>query len=226
VRRRRGDDDAGVTLAEILVTTGLMAVLTTMITPALVQIYHAVNRVDSLSTAQTQVNTAFIRLDREVRYARGISDPAQVGADWYVEYLLNSGGVDTCVELRVQASSSLLQRRSWVKNVNPLVPSAWTTLADGVSTGTPFTVTDPDTNTLTGARYQRLTMAVTSTAGVGRGNNSATGRAGAVRQAVVTFTALNATAADSSSTCGEARGVTSCRGGATTAAPSRSRCWW
>jgi len=207
--RRRRRDDAGVTLAEILVTTGLMAVLTTLITPALVQIYHAVNRVDSLSTAQAQVNTAFIRLDREVRYARGISDPALIGTDWYVEYLLNTAGVDTCVELRVQASTGLLQRRSWVKNASPLVPAGWVTLTEGVTTSAPFTVTDPDTNTLTGARYQRLTLTMASTAGVGRGNNSATVSDSASAATTSNDARSSATAADSSSTCVEARGVTS-----------------
>jgi type II secretory pathway pseudopilin PulG len=197
------------TLNELLITMAILSVLTSLATAALVQVYHAINRTDSVSSAQTQINMAFVRLDREVRYARGISDPAQVGSDWYVEYLLGITGVDTCVELRVLTSGSQLQRREWVKGASPLVPSAWTTLADGITATTPFTVADPNTNTLTGNRFQQMTVAVTSTAGVGRTDNTATGKGGAVRETSVTFTALNATAADSSSTCIEARGVSS-----------------
>jgi hypothetical protein len=187
----------------------ITSVLTSLATAAVVQVYHAINQTDTLSTAQTQINAAFGRLDKEVRYARGISDPAVVGSDWYVEYLFSVSGVNTCVELRVNASASSLQRREWVSGASSPVPSPWVTLATGITASAPFTVTDPDTNSVTGARYQRLTVAMTSTAGVGRADTSTTGKAGAVRETNVTFTALNATAPESSSTCTEARGVSS-----------------
>lgn len=209
--RRR--DDAGVTLIELLVAMSVMSILMTIVTAAVVQIHHAVNGVDSLAQTQSQINTAFVRLDKEIRYARGVSDPALVSGDYYVEYLRSVNSVDTCVELRLRTATSELQRRQWTKNMSPLAPGAWTTLASNVTGATPFTVTAADTNSLTGFRYQRLTVALTAIVGGGSsGVNS--GRAGATRQTNVTFTAMNATAssnstASNSATCTEARGVSS-----------------
>lgn len=205
--RRR--DDAGLTLIEVIVAMSIMSVLMTVVTGAVLQIYHAVNQVDSLSEAQTQINAAFIRLDREIRYARGVSTPALVSGDYYVEYLRSVNSVDTCVELRLRSTTDELQRREWTKNMSPLVPSAWTTLAAEVTATTPFTVTAANTNSLTGFRYQRLTLAMTAVVGGGTPNNPGAGRAGATRETNVTFTALNATAANNSATCIEARTVTS-----------------
>lgn len=211
-RRPPERDDAGFSLMEIVVTMTLLSVLMSLVTAAILQIYHAVNGVDSLSAAQSQVNVSFARLDREVRYARAISDPALVGADYYVEYQLTDDGVDTCVELRLQTSTSKLQRREWANTASTPVPSAWTTLADGITATTPFTVTDPDTQALIGYRYQRLALAFTSTAGGGRSLNAAGARAGAVREIKVAFTALNTTGVDLSTvsaTCTQGRGVSS-----------------
>jgi prepilin-type N-terminal cleavage/methylation domain-containing protein len=205
---RRGDD-AGVTLIEVVLAMSIMSVLMTVVTGAVLQIYHSVNEVDSLSEAQTQVNAAFIRLDREIRYARSVSDPGLVSGDYYVEYLRSVDSVDTCVELRLRTTTGELQRRQWTKNVSPLAPTAWTTLASDVTATTPFTVTAADTNSLTGFRFQRLTLAMTAVVGGGAPNNAGAGRAGATRETNVTFTALNATGTNNSATCVEARTVTS-----------------
>jgi prepilin-type N-terminal cleavage/methylation domain-containing protein len=205
----RPRDDAGVSLIEVLVAMGIMAILMAIVTGAVAQIYHAVNRVDSLAETQSQINTAFVRLDKEVRYARGVSDPAVVGGDYYVEYVRSVNSVDTCVELRLRTSTSELQRREWTKNASPLAPSAWTTLASNVTATTPFTVTAADSGSLVGFRYQRLTLAMTAIVGGGASGNTGSGRAGATRQTNVTFTALNATASTNSTTCIEARGVSS-----------------
>lgn len=210
---RRGD--AGVTLIEVMVAMSIMSVLMIIVTGAVLQIYHSVNEVDSLSEAQTQINAAFVRLDREIRYARAVSDPALVGTDYYVEYLRSVNSVDTCVELRLRTTTNELQRREWTKNMSPLAPGAWTTLASHVTATTPFTVTAADSGSLTGFRAQRLTLAVTAVVGGGSPSNAGAGRAGATRETNVTFTALNATESAGSTgsataaTCTEARTVTS-----------------
>ena len=201
--------DAGMTIIEVVVAMSIMSILMAAITGAVLQIYHSVNEVDSLSEAQTQVDSAFIRLDREVRYARSVSDPALVGSDYYVEYLSSVNSVDTCVELRLRTTTGELQRRQWTKNMSPLAPTVWTTLAAYVTATSPFTVTAADTNSLTGFRYQRLTLAMTAVVGGGTPNNAGAGRAGATRETNVTFTALNATGKNNSTTCTEARTVTS-----------------
>jgi prepilin-type N-terminal cleavage/methylation domain-containing protein len=219
VPRPADRSDEGYSLIEVMMAMVCMSILMTLVTSAIIQIYHAVNGVDSTSSAQTQVDTTFVRLDKEIRYARAISDPGTVGSDQYVEYLLSVDSVDTCVELRLHNATGELQRRQWVKNQSPLVPSAWQILASSVSGTTPFAVTAADNSQLTSFRYQRLTLDVTSVTGGGPGLTTSAGPAGSRRQTTVTFTALNATAADNSTpgastagnstTCIEGRGVSS-----------------
>jgi prepilin-type N-terminal cleavage/methylation domain-containing protein len=201
--------DEGYTLIEVMMAMLCTSILMTLVSSAIIQIYHSVNGVDALSSAQTQVDTAFVRLDKELRYARGISDPATVSGDPYVEYLLGVDSVDTCVELRLHTATGELQRRQWTKNQTPPAPTGWQILASSVTATTPFTVTPADNKSLDGFRYQRLTLNVTSVTGGGAAQGEASGRAGARRQTNVTFTALNTTAIDNSGTCTEARGVSS-----------------
>jgi type II secretory pathway pseudopilin PulG len=209
--------DEGYSLIEVMMAMVCTSILMTLVTSAVIQIYHSVNSVDAVSAAQTQVDTTFQRLDKEVRYARAISDPGPVNGDQYVEYLLNSDATDICVELRLHTATGELQRREWVKNQNPLVPAPWQTLASSVTATTPFTVTGARKVLPADIPYQRLTLDLTSVTGGGAGLSAAAGRAGAQRETRVTFAALNATAVSpdptvsnaNSTTCTEARGVSS-----------------
>jgi prepilin-type N-terminal cleavage/methylation domain-containing protein len=191
--------DAGYSLIEVMMAMVCMSILMTVVTGSIIQIYHSVDGVDAIAAAQSQVDTTFARLDKEVRYARGISNPGVVNGDAYVEYLLTVDATDTCVELRLHTGA--LQRRQWPASRTPPAPTGWQTLASSVTAGTPFAVTAPDTDTLTGFRYQRLTLDVTAvTGGAGVASH---------RETAVTFTALNATGTDNSTTCTSARGIAS-----------------
>lgn len=197
-------DDRGFSLMEVMAATVVMSVVVAITTAAILEIYRSVGRIDAETEAQTQVAAAFKQLDKEIRYARGISlQSAPLNGDYYVEYLVNLNSVDTCVQLRLRPGTSELQRRQWVKNVEPLAPTTWTTLAALTTSTTPFTVTSPEPNTLTGWRYQRLRVTFTATVGVGNAQSK--------RVSDVTFTALNATSGQdlTSTTCIEARGVDS-----------------
>jgi prepilin-type N-terminal cleavage/methylation domain-containing protein len=214
--RPRNDD--GVTLVEVVVAMSIMSIVGTMFTVAMNQIYRSTSTVESSFDAQRQIEAMYVRLDQEIRYARSISDPALVDGDWYVEYLLSVQNVDTCVELRASTAGRELQRRQWTKNLDPLAPTAWTVLASNVVATAPFTVVAADKGSLTGFRYQRLNLAMTSVSGGGSGGPPDTGRNGATRETNVTFTALNATSAEvatssagnpNAATCVEARAVTS-----------------
>lgn len=206
---RRRAADGGYSLIEVLMGMVCMSILMTLVTSAIIQIYHSVNSVDAASAAQSQIDTTFVRLDKEIRYARGVSNPGTVDGDQYVEYLLDVDSVDTCVELRLHNATGELQRRQWVKNQTPPAPTGWQTLASSISATTPFTVTPAQSDLPTDVRYQRLTVDIFSTTGGGPGQNSSAARAGARRETDVTFAALNTTAIDNSATCTEARGVSS-----------------
>ena len=126
--------DDGITMIEVVVSLTLMAVLMTIFTTAVLEVYRNVNQTEALSSGQSQLNTVFLRLDKEVRYASGISREKQLGnGDWYVEYLNTSRGAEICTELRL-TTAGLLQRRTWDRNVTPLQPSGWALIASGLGT--------------------------------------------------------------------------------------------
>ena len=194
-------DDEGVSLVELIVAMGLMAMVGVMFTTGILQVHSSLNKADSTAEAQGQINAAYLRLDQEIRYARGVSTPATVSGDYYVEYLVELKSVATCVELRLHTTTKELQRRQWTQGASPLKPTSWTTLASNVTGTTPFTTTVADGSSLTGLRFQTLALNVTSTSGLG---GKATQRA-----TNVSFTAMNTAVADNSTTCIQARSVSS-----------------
>lgn len=171
--------DSGLTLIEITVAMVVMGIAMSIFTTGIVQIFRTTSRVESLSSSQSQVLTAFDRLDREVRYASAISDPV-TGTDSYVEYLMATTGTNVCVELRLRSATGQLQRRTWSKDVATVTPTAWTLLASSVSSTTPFIVTPAD------SVLNSPTLQVNLKLTVGTGTNAA------VRETRMTAAALNA----------------------------------
>ena len=188
----REGPDSGLTLIEVLVSTTVMSLAVSLFTGAVLQIYTTLQRTEAMSTAQASATTAFQRLDRELRYASQVNAPWSSGIDYYVEYLMTNGDTPTCVQLRSQGSSSILQRRQWqqgtapaatwlplVSDVVPAYPlSADTPSAPPVGSVSPFAVIPADTVFL----FQKLQVNM-QIGGVHR--------TAAKRQVSVTFTALN-----------------------------------
>lgn len=185
LRIRTGPDD-GVTLMEMVVAMTVTAIFMTMFTTAVVQIYGVLDRNDATSTVQAQLNVAFVRLDREIRYAAGITAPglgSGGSTDWYVEYL--NTGTSMCGQLRLHLATGdtvrSLQLRTWASSGSPT--AAWVTLASGLTAsgagGVPFAVLPADTT----SDFVRLRLTVTAQSGAGK--------TGAARATDVTFTALN-----------------------------------
>jgi hypothetical protein len=183
-------------MIDVVVAMTLMSVFMSIFTGMVVQMFRSANKNLAIASAQSQVTTAYLRLDKEIRYAAGISAPGPVGDDSYVEYLTTNTGVATCTELRLNAASRQLQRRSWPQAGVPPVPSAWVPLASAVSSPTPFTFAAADDT----YNFQRLRLTLLASAG---GGSTA-----ASRQTDVTFTALNTTLGTSSATvCAEGRSL-------------------
>lgn len=188
--RGGGTDDRGVTLLEVAVGMVIMSVFSAIYITALLQVYRAVKTTGSRTWAATQLQVGFVRLDKEIRYAKKINTPTLVGAKWYVEYLTyamptgSSTGVWTCHAIRLNGTG--LEVLSWDKDVTPN-PSAFVPIMSGVkatdSTAGPF----PPLAAVSGANdLQKLRLSVT----VSGGTNSA-----AAGQLDVTFTALNSSIA-------------------------------
>jgi prepilin-type N-terminal cleavage/methylation domain-containing protein len=200
-------DDEGVTMIEVVVSLTLMAVLMTIFTTAVIQVYRSVNQTEAISSGQSQLNNVFLRLDKEVRYASGISLPARLASgDWYVEYLNTNRGDETCTELRLTAGG-LLQRRTWDRNRAPIAPSGWSVLASNLATvagSNPFEFIPADpaaaSGALAGSNFHQLRIALAALGG--RDNKK-------IAESSITLAALNTSVATTSAdTCTEGRTVT------------------
>jgi prepilin-type N-terminal cleavage/methylation domain-containing protein len=179
------DGDAGVTLMEVTVAMSVMAVVSSLAVAGVVHVFGTSNRADALVAAQAQAHTAFIRLDRDIRYASGISRPGQAGGNQYVEFTLTNSDVTTCTQLRLTGSTGLLQSRSRRSGV----VGPWQTLASQITTPQQFTRMLPAE---TGAPHQQLDVLLTLQAGTGSTTNR--------RQSSYRFAALNTTDATESDT--------------------------
>ena len=124
-------DDSGVTLIELMVSMTIMAVAMTMFTTAALQMYQAANKTESLSNAQAELNTVFLRLDRLVRYASGISDVKQSGSTYYLGVLVVEAERPVCNAIRLVGAQKKLQIVAWNES-DPTNRPPWTTLANDV----------------------------------------------------------------------------------------------
>jgi hypothetical protein len=195
-KRLQTRGDAGATLIDVMVSMVLMSIFMAMFTGGIVQMFRAANKTEAVMAAQTQLHIAFLRLDRELRYASAISASAAVGPDAYVEYLTTNTGTPVCTQLRLRVATAQLQRRTWVQGSSPLTPSPWTPLVSDVSSTEPFRVLAADAV----FSYQRLEVELVASSG--------SGDTASTKQTRVTFTALNTSVGTPTDTvCTEGRSV-------------------
>ena len=167
----RKKSDAGFTMIDVLVSMTVMLVVMAVATAGISSMYRAANAVDAKSVAQSQLGLALQRLDREIRYAQGISDEYRVDGDWYVDFLAVQGTQRQCIQLRLAGGQ--LAQRTWAYDVTPLNRTAWRPLAGGITSAQPFDYLPPSD----AVSFQRLTLDLRSGADVN----------------IATFTALNTT---------------------------------
>ena len=193
-RLRREDD--GMTLIEMVVGMLVMSICLAIFTGVIVTMTGTVNKVQAVTTSASDVNGAFIKLDKLVRYADAVTTTGQgTSGDWYVELdtVDDSTDVETCLQLRVDKTTRQLQDRTWTATGATTYTNltAWTMLANDITNGAaasgssdqPFTI--PTALTAAATSFQRLTVTVVATA---------TGSATASNRSQMTFTALNSTA--------------------------------
>jgi type II secretory pathway pseudopilin PulG len=204
-------------MIEIVVVMVIMSVVLIIFTSGITQAFSAESKVDTTSSAESQLVVAFQRMDKEVRYASAISTPAVQSTDPVVEFLtpdLNDSN-NTCTELRLHTSTGQLQQRTWTDGASPIVPTAWQQLASSLVAATPSTPASASTPTVSVTapfavigpgsvfQYQRIELAVKVTFGTNANKTS--------KSSDITFTAINSTAASTiqsvGSTCTGGRGV-------------------
>jgi prepilin-type N-terminal cleavage/methylation domain-containing protein len=179
--------DAGVTLVELVVSMTIMGIFMAMFTAAATQMFRFETNTETATSAQTQIHLAFLRLDKDIRYATGISAPSTA----YVEYLRTDEGQPVCAELWMDATGRALKSRTWPQGTTPA--SSWTTLATDASSALPFTLIPP------APPFNSQQLRLTITVGPPGGTSTA-------KLMDVTFTALNTSSSTASSTvCTEGR---------------------
>jgi prepilin-type N-terminal cleavage/methylation domain-containing protein len=186
-------DDAGFTMVEIMVTMGVMSVVMVVFTAAILQMYRTSAKAESISIVQAQLQTAFQRFDRQLRYASWIAQPGQVGTAWYVEWAGYDGS--QCHQLRLETASTsdqdspndghgVLQMLTWPRATPPTADTPGQTIAANLVTPDSSGPFDRQIPTVTGGTgfspdFQRLRVRVTARVG------------DSTAQIDTTFTALN-----------------------------------
>lgn len=181
---------------ELMVGMVLMSIFMAMFTGAVLMMNNAMTKAQAVSVSTSQLNTAFLDLDRTVRYAAYISSPVRScpTCNWHVELLVTHNGDDVCTQLRVDTTSQQLQRRTWTVVNNVVKPSTlidWAPISSGISNGGagPGPLTQPFYLSPAGvgvsALFQQLTVNLISPSGSGSSSTES--------KSSFTFAALNST---------------------------------
>lgn len=112
--------DDGFTLVELTVAMGIFTVLMTLVLVAVVGLARTTARVQNVADASDQLRTAFLTMDRQVRYADAVNFPGTTGTGaaevWWVEAHTSAVAADTqptCTQWRFTPSTGVLDQRSW-----------------------------------------------------------------------------------------------------------------
>jgi type II secretory pathway component PulJ len=141
VRRDAFARDDGTTTMELVVGMSLMAVFMIIFTASITSMYASANKAESLNNSSGQLNQAFSRLDKEVRYASSLTTEG-IGTDtnWYVEFLTTNTGTPICTQLRIDTTANQLQQRTWTVtgasgNTTASGLTTWVPIANGITNG-------------------------------------------------------------------------------------------
>ncbi|MBG0560391.1 PulJ/GspJ family protein [Actinoplanes aureus] len=134
ISNRPADDDRGFSLIELVVTMAIMSMVTLVIVGATIEIYSGTKRIDNTAEARDQLDNSFRRLDRELRYATWVSDPAQASGTWYMDYAIPAG----CRQLKL--TDGVLTLRAWATAATPGPAAAIASGVVPINGTTPFIV--------------------------------------------------------------------------------------
>jgi prepilin-type N-terminal cleavage/methylation domain-containing protein len=165
-----GARDQGVTLVETLVAMSIFSVVLTIFMAAVLSMTTSTGRVNATTDAGDGVRAAFLKLDRQVRYADAINQPVQTSAGrWYVEFRTSqraNGQPTLCTQWRYDPTVQEMQVRTW--NDGQVPAATFRTITTDVlppqpSGSSPFTVALADGD----HANQKLAVALTAGSGTG-----------------------------------------------------------
>jgi hypothetical protein len=189
--RRRVSGDEGTTLMELMVGMGVMSIAMAIFTTAIVSMFSSTSKTQAVVNSSAQLNTAFGRLDVQVRYASDIYQPTrpptgQSTPYWSVIFQTDDPTSTTCRQLTIRPIGSTtvlnLVENTWTIPVNsdgsllPPGPVSQSQLAAGVAlvdqngtAVTPFDVLEvPPAQGASGITVQRLHLQLVAVDGANK----------------------------------------------------------
>jgi prepilin-type N-terminal cleavage/methylation domain-containing protein len=194
-RWERLRDDRGTTLLELVVAMAIMLIFLGIFTGGIIVISKSQAKTNSIGESSGQINQAFLWLDKNVRYSAAITTPGQgTSADWYVELRNTTSGTEVCTQVRLDAATAKLQRRSWTPSGSTASGlTCWIAIASGITNGSADVPFVSPSAAVGSERFQQLKVTLVAL------NNATTSRS------QLTFTAINSTLPKSSAAvCQEA----------------------
>lgn len=155
--RRRAQEDAGVSLPEVLVTMAIFSAVMAIVFQALIAVQSQTSKVEGSAAAVSQVRAGLAQIDKQIRSGNVLYSPADEPAA--VASCTSAGTAGTCMRVYTQANgtqrcvqwqviadparpgTSMLRSRGWA--AGPVNVSSWATVARGLSTSPsvmPFTL--------------------------------------------------------------------------------------
>jgi prepilin-type N-terminal cleavage/methylation domain-containing protein len=204
-RSRDGSrSEQGFSLIETLVAASIFAVFLGVAMSAIIAMLTSSQKTQSLTDGAATLDNVFQKLDHQVRYANGISNPGTNAAgNWFVEWQSQptSTAPYICTQLKYNVAAGTLLERTWQPKASPVVASPWQQIANKlvykygsaptylatapfVFTGTSYVPTDASKTLYA---HQQLRVFLTAQP------NGTTASKSTVSQADARFTALNST---------------------------------
>jgi type II secretory pathway pseudopilin PulG len=194
MRPSRLRDEAGTTLLELMFGMSVMAIFLGIFSTGIVMLTRTSIHTEAVVDTSSDLNSAFLRLDKEVRYAASISSPGISGTSgyWYVEFMTSNTGSSVCTQLRIDTAGEQLEQRTWTLPGTGFTDlSKWLPIASDITNGTavassvdppvPFTLIASGGN----LNQERLRIDLVATSGNPQTSSRST----------VTFTAVNSQSA-------------------------------
>jgi prepilin-type N-terminal cleavage/methylation domain-containing protein len=170
LRMRLRDEEAGMSLAELMVTMSVFSVVVVIFLTTLATIQRTVVREDADSVNNDQARLAMLEMDREIRSGNVLYDPAAESPSGFVLRIYTQSNANTrtpspgyVCRLWQITSDGKLQTRSWPPS-QPDNAGAWITVATGIVNRvvspavTAFSRSDP--TSATGGRIVYITLLV------------------------------------------------------------------
>lgn len=194
-RRPRGDD--GMSLLELMIGMVVMSVLLVISSTAIVGMLSSTSKTQAVQISSTQLNTAFDRLDKQVRYASVIDQPV-TSPVWSVAFRTEATATSpvTCTQLQISPDGSnyRLVERSWTVGVAADGSVSATNISDWNQLAAGITLTDQNNAavipfalpSVAGTSVQQLQLRLVAVNGASRSQARSTSE--------ITFSALNSAA--------------------------------